>query len=51
MEEKQNKGILMTDHLYQHITDISDSLYVLANGKTHLTKQISDIEKLGYAKI
>ena len=51
IEEKQNKGILMTDHLYQHITSISDSLYVLTNGKTHLTKHISDIEKLGYAKI
>jgi ABC-type lipopolysaccharide export system ATPase subunit len=51
IEEKQNKGILMTDHLYQHITSISDSLYVLTNGKTHLTKDISDIEKLGYAKI
>lgn len=49
--EKQNKGILMTDHLYQHITSISDSLYVLSNGKTHLTKHLSDIEKLGYAKI
>jgi ABC-type lipopolysaccharide export system ATPase subunit len=51
VEEKQNKGILMTDHLYQHITSISDSLYVLTSGKTHLTKHISDIEKLGYAKI
>jgi hypothetical protein len=41
----------MTDHLYQHITSISDSLNVLVNGKTHLTKHISDIEKLGYARI
>lgn len=51
VEEKQNKGILMTDHLFQHITSISDNLYVLVNGKTHLTKHISDIEKLGYARI
>jgi ABC-type lipopolysaccharide export system ATPase subunit len=51
VEEKQNKGILLTDHLYQHITSISDSLNVLVNGKTHLTKHISDIEKLGYARI
>lgn len=51
LEEKQNKGILMTDHLYQHITSISDSLYVIANGKTYLTKDLSDIEKLGYARI
>jgi len=51
VEEKQNKGILITDHLYQHITSISDSLYVLTNGKTFLTKHISDLEKLGYAKV
>lgn len=51
MEEKENKGILLTDHLFNHITSISDSLYVLANGKANLTKHISDIENLGYAKI
>ncbi len=50
-EEKQHKGILVTDHMYRHITSISDNLYVLTNGKTHLTKSISDIERLGYAKI
>jgi len=50
-EEKKHKGILVTDHMYRHITSISDNLYVLTNGKTHLTKSISDIERLGYAKI
>jgi ABC-type lipopolysaccharide export system ATPase subunit len=50
LEEKENKGILMTDHLYHHITAISDSLYVISNGKMHLTKQISDLEKYGYVK-
>ncbi|MBL7934224.1 MAG: ATP-binding cassette domain-containing protein [Bacteroidia bacterium] len=48
IEEKQHKGILITDHLYQHITSISDSLYVLENGKTHLTKHHSDLKRLGY---
>jgi ABC-type multidrug transport system ATPase subunit len=51
LEEKQHKGILLTDHLYRHITAISDNLYVLTNGKTHLTKDPSDIERLGYARI
>jgi ABC-type lipopolysaccharide export system ATPase subunit len=50
-EEKEAKGFLITDHLYQHITDISDTLYVLANGKTHLTKCLEDIELLGYARL
>jgi lipopolysaccharide export system ATP-binding protein len=48
--EKENKGLLITDHLYQHIIDISDSLYVLADGKTHLIKDVRQIEELGYAK-
>jgi ABC-type lipopolysaccharide export system ATPase subunit len=49
-EEKINKGLLITDHMYRHVMDISDSLYVLSNGQTYLTKDVSDIEKYGYAK-
>ncbi|MEJ8841833.1 ATP-binding cassette domain-containing protein [Lacibacter sp. H375] len=50
-EEKENKGLLVTDHMFRYITDISDSLYVLAEGKTHLTKNISELETLGYARL
>jgi len=50
-KEKINKGLLITDHMYHHVVDICDNLYVLANGKTHLTKCIEDIEKLGYARL
>jgi ABC-type lipopolysaccharide export system ATPase subunit len=50
LEEKENKGILITDHLFKYITDICDNLYLLADGKIHLTKEIGDIEVLGYAK-
>jgi ABC-type multidrug transport system ATPase subunit len=35
-EEKQNKGILITDHLHQHILDLSDEVYTLKNGSTRL---------------
>jgi ABC-type lipopolysaccharide export system ATPase subunit len=48
LEEKQNKGLLVTDHMFTHIMDISDSLYLLKNGKTHLINNINDIETLGY---
>jgi ABC-type lipopolysaccharide export system ATPase subunit len=48
-EEKENKGIIVTDHLYKNIIEISDSLYVLLNGKTYLTKTMEDIISLGYA--
>lgn len=51
LEEKHNKGILITDHLYEHITSISDSLYVINNGKTYLTNHISDLENYGYLKL
>ena len=51
IEEKENKGILITDHMYKNVTDISDTMYILSNGKTHLTQSPEDIETLGYARI
>ena len=51
LEEKQQKGLLITDHLYRHVTGISDKLYVLTGGKTYLTKSTEELEKLGYAKL
>ena len=51
VEEKVNKGILITDHLYKNVTDISDALYILSNGKTHLSKGPEDIEILGYVRV
>lgn len=51
LEEKQTKGLLITDHLYRNILDMSDDLYILTNGRTQLIKDISDIETLGYARI
>jgi ABC-type lipopolysaccharide export system ATPase subunit len=51
LNEKENKGLLITDHMFRHITTISNDLYVLNNGKTYLTKDISDIESLGYARV
>ncbi len=48
LKEKKNKGILITDHLYKHIIDICDELYVLNDGKTWMTNSAADIETLGY---
>ncbi len=50
LEEKENKGILLTDHNYEHIIEVSDHLYLLADGKVHLTKTVDDIERLGYVR-
>ncbi len=49
--EKQEKGLLITDHMYRHVTDIADDLYVLRDGKTFLTRDITDVERLGYARL
>lgn len=50
LREKKNKGIMVTDHLYNHIIDICDFLYVISNGKTYLTTGLDDLEKLGYTR-
>ncbi len=51
LEEKHNKGFLITDHMYKQIIDVSDSLYILKDGKTHGSKNLNDIEALGYARV
>jgi len=51
LREKQTKGIIITDHMYQHIIDICDQLYVIHAGKTYLTKSLQDLETFGYLKI
>jgi ABC-type lipopolysaccharide export system ATPase subunit len=50
VRRKAHKGILITDHLYEHIIDICDDLYVINNGKTHLTNSIDDLEIMGYVR-
>ena len=49
--ESVTKGILITDHLYEHIVDICDEIYLIKDGKTHLIGELEDIESLGYARI
>lgn len=42
-EEKRNKAIVITDHMYNHIIDTCDNIYLLKNGST---KKINDLEEL-----
>ncbi len=51
VQVKERKGFLITDHLYQQVTDICDDLYLLTSGKTHLVRNLSDLERLGYARL
>ena len=47
-QEKATKGIIISDHLYRHILDLSDKTYLLSNGKTYLVKDSSDLIERGY---
>jgi len=51
LREKQNKGIILSDHLYRPILDLSDNCYVIKEGKTYLTKSSDDLQTLGYANL
>lgn len=47
-QEKKTKGILISDHLYEHVLEISEQVYLIKNGKTYLTKNTNDLKSLGY---
>ncbi len=49
--EKQKKGFFITDHMFRHVADIADNIYLLADGKVHLTSSLDDLEYLGYARL
>lgn len=46
--EKSTKGILISDHFYQDVLDVSDEIFVLKDGKNYPITDLSEIEKLGY---
>lgn len=49
--EKAHKGILISDHLYEHIIDICDDVNVIRDGTLVLIDDVIDIERFGYAKV
>lgn len=49
-QEKRSKGILLTDHMHRHVTDISDRLYVLVDGQAHLARSGEDLLRYGYLR-
>jgi ABC-type multidrug transport system ATPase subunit len=46
--EKKNKAIIITDHMYRHIIDCSDALYLLKNGCTQLVNRVEELEDYNY---
>ena len=47
-EEKRKKVIIITDHMYTHIIDTADSIYLLNNGDTKLISNLKDLEDYNY---
>ena len=47
-KEKLKKGIIITDHLHRHITNLADQLFVLSNGQTYKITHPDQLIKLGY---
>jgi ABC-type multidrug transport system ATPase subunit len=48
LEEKRNKGFLITDHMYNHLLDISDEVYLLKDGRTYPAETLEELGQLGY---
>src|SRR5690606_38040587 len=46
--EKTHKIIIITDHYYQDVIDICDSLYLLNNGCTKKIDKLEELEDYGY---
>ena len=46
--EKQKKGIILIDHLYQNVIDVCNNIYIIENGKTNLVVNDSDFHRFGY---
>ncbi|MBW1298344.1 ATP-binding cassette domain-containing protein [Aquimarina litoralis] len=47
-KEKENKIILITDHMYHHILDVSDDLYLFKNNTSILIKDPNQLIDYGY---
>ena len=46
--EKSNKGVIITDHLYRDILEVSDRVYVLSNKSSIQVKKEEELRRLGY---
>jgi ABC-2 type transport system ATP-binding protein len=47
-EEKQQKAIIITDHMYQLIVDVSDTIYLMKSGNTKLINNLLELEDYKY---
>jgi ABC-type branched-subunit amino acid transport system ATPase component len=48
VHEKQNKGVILSDHMYRDVLEIADSVYVLSNGRTYEVSEEEGLVRRGY---
>lgn len=46
--EKTEKAIVMTDHMYRHIIELADDLYLIKNGCSIKIKHLKELEEYQY---
>ncbi|GHA28131.1 ABC transporter ATP-binding protein [Salinimicrobium marinum] len=46
--EKSGKAIVMTDHMYRHITELADDLYLIKNGCSRKIQHLKELEEYHY---
>jgi ABC-type multidrug transport system ATPase subunit len=49
-EVKKDKAIIISDHMYQHIIDSSDTIYLLQNGTTKKVEKLTELEDYKYLR-
>ena len=47
-EEKVNKIVIISDHMYRHIIEASDTIYLLNNGTTKKIEKLIELEDYNY---
>lgn len=50
-EEKKQKAIIITDHMYRHIIDMSDSICLLKHGSSKHINNLKELEDYKYLSI
>jgi ABC-type multidrug transport system ATPase subunit len=51
LQEKKHKVILITDHLYEHITELSDTIYLIKNGCSTQIESIDQLKDYNYLSL
>lgn len=49
-QEKMAKGILLTDHMYRHVTGIADRLYVMTDGQAYPCENDEELVRREYLR-